>query len=73
MVSLITGGGCDENKLDCEFEKIHAEEQKINEQLTELRKNGSISADTQNKIDSAMEMLAHENFQVVVFDNVIVR
>lgn len=39
----------------------------------ELRKNAEISTDTQNKIDSAMEMLAHENFQVEVFDNVIVR
>ena len=73
LISLITGGGCDENKLDCEFEKIHAEEQEINEKLSELRKNAEISTDTQNKIDSAMEMLAHENFQVEVFDNVIVR
>lgn len=73
LISLITGSGCDENKLDCEFEKIHAEEQEINEKLSELRKNAEISTDTQNKIDSAMEMLAHENFQVEVFDNVIVR
>ena len=73
LISLITGGGCDENMLDCEFEKIHAEEQTINEQLTELQKNAEISADTQNKIDSAMEMLAHEKFQVEVFDNVIIR
>ena len=73
LISLITGGGCDENKLDCEFEKIHAEEQEINEKLSELRKNAEISTDTQNKIDSAMEMLAHENFQVEVFNNVIVR
>ena len=73
LISLITGGGCDENMLDCEFEKIHAEEQEINEKLSELRKNAEISTDTQNKIDSAMEMLAHENFQVEVFDNVIVR
>lgn len=62
LISLIIGGGCDENKLDCEFEKIHAEEQEINEKLSELRKNAEISTDTQNKIDSAMEMLAHENF-----------
>ena len=55
------------------LQKIHAEEQEINEKLSELRKNAEISTDTQNKIDSAMEMLAHENFQVEVFDNVIVR
>lgn len=73
LISLIASGGCDEDKLDCKFEKIHAEEQKINEQLTELRKNGSISANTQNKIDSAMEFLAQEQFQVEVFDNVIIR
>lgn len=73
LISLISEGNCNEDKLDCEFEKIHAEEQEINEKLSELRKNAEISTDTQNKIDSAMEMLAHENFQVEVFDNVIVR
>ena len=73
LILLITGGGCDEDKLDFEFAKIHAEEQEINEKLSELRKNGSISADTQNKIDSAMELLAQERFQVEVFDNVIIR
>ncbi len=73
LILLITGGGCDEDKLDCEFAKIHAEEQEINEKLSELRKNADISADTQNKIDSAMELLTQEQFQVDVFDNVIVR
>lgn len=73
LILLIASGGCDEDKLDCEFEKIYAEEQEVNEKLLELRKNGSISADTQNKIDSAMEMLAQERFQVEVFDNVIIR
>ena len=73
LISLISEGNCNEDTLDAEFAKIHAEEQEINEQLTELRKNGSISADTQNKIDSAMEFLAQVQFQVEVFDNVIIR
>lgn len=73
LISLITSGGCDEEKMDSEFAKIHVEEQLINEQLAELRKNMEISADTQSKIDHAMEMLEQENFELDVFDNIIIR
>lgn len=59
--------------LDAEFAKIHAEEQSVNKKLSELRKNAEISADTQSKIDSAMEALEHEKFQLDVFDNIIIR
>lgn len=73
LILLIASGGCGEDKLDFEFAKIHAEEQEINEKLSELRKNAEISVNTQNKIDSAMGLLVHEKFQVEVFDNVIIR
>ena len=32
-----------------------------------------MSADTQNKIDSAMEMIEDEKFTLEVFDNIIIR
>ena len=73
LISLISEGGCAEDTLDAEFTKIHAEEQEINEKLVELRKNAEISADTQSKIDSAMEALEHEKFELDVFDNIIIR
>ena len=73
LISLISEGGCDEDTLDAEFAKIHAEEQSVNEKLSELRKNAEISADTQSKIDSAMEALEHEKFELDVFDNIIIR
>ena len=73
LISLISEGGCAEDTLDAEFTKIHAEEQEINEKLVELRKNAEISADTQSKIDSAMEALEHEKFDLDVFDNIIIR
>lgn len=73
LISLISEGNCNEDTLDAEFAKIHEEEQSVNEKLSELRKNAEVSKDTQGKIDFAMEMLAHEKFQVEVFDNVIIR
>ena len=73
IISLITSGGCDEDKMDSEFAKIYAEEQSVNEQLAELKKKAEISADTQDKIDRAMEMIEHEKFEIEVFDNVIIR
>lgn len=73
IISLITSGGCDEDKMDSEFAKIYAEEHSINEQLAELKKKAEISADTQEKIDRAMDMIEHEKFKIEVFDNVIIR
>lgn len=73
LISLITNGGCDEDTLDIEFMKIHAEEQEVSQKLSELQKSLTISADTQGKIDSAMQALEHENFQLDVFDNIIIR
>lgn len=73
LISLITSGGCDEDNMDTEFAKIHNEELSINEQLAELKKNMEISADTQSKIDNAMEMLESEKFELDVFDNIIIR
>ena len=73
LISLISEGGCDEDTLDAEFAKIHTEEQSVNEKLSELRKNAEISADTQSKIDSTMEALGHEKFELDVFDNIIIR
>lgn len=73
IISLITSGGCDEDKMDSEFAKIYAEEHSINEQLAELKEKAEISADTQDKIDRAMDMIEHEKFEIEVFDNVIIR
>ncbi len=53
--------------------KIHDEEKEINEKLSELQKSIKISEDTQSKIDSAMQTISNENFQLDTFDDVIIR
>lgn len=73
IISLITSDCCDEDKMNSEFAKIYAEEHSINEQLAELKEKAEISADTQDKIDRAMDMIEHEKFEIEVFDNVIIR
>lgn len=73
LISLIASGGCDEDKLDSEFAKIFNEEQSINERFEELKQKAQISADTQNKIDSAMELIEREKFKLEIFDNIIIR
>ena len=73
LITLIASGGCDEDKPDSEFAKIFNEEQSINERLKELKQKAKISADTQNKIDSAMEMIEQEKFKLEIFDNIIIR
>lgn len=73
LITLIASGECDEDKLDAEFSKIFNEEQSTNERLTELKQKAKISADTQNKIDSAMELIEQEKFKLEIFDNIIIR
>lgn len=73
LITLIASGGCDEDKLDSEFAKIFNEEQSINERLKELKQKAKISADTQNKIDSAMKLIEQEKFKLEIFDNIIIR
>ena len=73
FISLIASGNCDEDKLDNEFAKIFNEEQSVNKRLEELKQKVKMSADTQNKIDSAMEMIEDEKFTLEVFDNIIIR
>ena len=73
LITLIASGGCDEDKLDNEFAKIFNEEQAVNKRLEELKQKAKVSADTQNRINSAMEMIEDEKFTLEIFDNIIIR
>ena len=73
LIGLIASGGCDEDKLDGEFEKLYMEEQSLKEQKEDLKEKMRLSADTQDKIDSAMDMIKDESLKLEFFDNVIIR
>lgn len=73
IIALIAVGGCDEEKMDSEFSRLYTEEQAINEQLSELKGKIKLSADTKKKIDTAMNMIENEKFELEFFDNVIIR
>lgn len=73
LIGLIASGGCDEDKLDGEFEKLYMEEQSLKEQKEDLKEKMRLSADTQDKIDSAMDMIKNESLKLEFFDNVIIR
>ena len=73
MVMMIANGTCSEDILDTEFAKIYAEEQELTEQLEQLQEKSKTSVETQQKIDTAMQDIAEEKFQLEVFDNIIIR
>ena len=73
LVNLIASGGCDEDKLDSEFEKLYAEEQGLSERLTMLKSQNKTSEETQAKLDKIMDMIEHEKFELETFDNVLIR
>ncbi len=73
LVNLIASGGCDEDKLDSEFEKLYAEEQQLSERLENLKLQNKTSEGTQAKLDKIIDMIEHENFELETFDNVLIR
>lgn len=73
LVMMIANGTCSEDILDTEFAKIYAEEQELTEQLEQLQEKSKTSVETQQKIDTAMQDIAEEKFQLEVFDNIIIR
>lgn len=73
LISLIASGGCDEEKLDSEFEKLYQEEQQFNERLETLKSQNKTSAETQAKLNKIMDMIEHEKFELETFDNVLIR
>lgn len=73
LVGLIATGGCDEDKLDSEFEKLYEEEQSLSERLVLLKSKNQTSAETQAKLDKIIDMIEHEKFELETFDNVLIR
>ncbi len=73
LISLIATGGCDEDKLDSEFEKLYEEEQSLSERLAMLKSKNQTSAETQAKLDKTIDMIEHEKFELETFDNVLIR
>ena len=73
LVGLIATGGCDEDKLDSEFEKLYEEEQSLSVRLAMLKSKNQTSAETQAKLDKIIDMIEHEKFELETFDNVLIR
>ncbi|WP_377072882.1 recombinase family protein [Ruminococcus bicirculans (ex Wegman et al. 2014)] len=73
LVGLIATGGCDEDKLDSEFEKLYEEEQSLSDRLAMLKSKNQTSAETQAKLDKIIDMIEHEKFELETFDNVLIR
>ena len=73
LVGLIAAGGCDEDKLDSEFENLYEEEQHLSERLAMLKSQNKTSAETQEKLDKIMELIDNEKFELETFDNVLIR
>lgn len=73
LITLITKGNCDEDKMDGEFERIYLEEKILTEELGALKEKAKISEDTQQKINDAMEMIENEKFKLEFFNNIIIR
>lgn len=73
LVGLIAAGGCDEDKLDSEFEKLYEEEQHLSERLALLKSQNKTTDETQARLDKIMGLIDNEKFELETFDNVLIR
>jgi len=73
LISLITSGACDEDKLDGEFAKLYEEETQLSEKLLSLKAQATLDNDTQKKIESTIAEIENSRFQLEAFDDVLIR
>ena len=73
LISLITSGACDEDKLDGEFAKLYEEESQLSEKLLSLKAQANADNDTQKKIESTLAEIENEKFELKAFDDVLIR
>lgn len=73
LISLITSGACDEDKLDGEFAKLYEEETQLSEKLLSLKAQANADNDTQKKIESTLAEIENEKFELKAFDDVLIR
>ncbi len=73
LISLITSGACDEDKLDSEFAKLYEEETQLSEKLLSLKAQANADNDTQKKIESTLAEIENEKFELKAFDDVLIR
>ena len=73
LISLITSGACEEDKLDSEFAKLYEEETQLSGKLLSLKAQCKVSADTKEKIDSTLAEIENEKFELKAFDDVLIR
>ncbi len=73
LISLITSGVCDEDKLDSEFAKLYEEETQLSEKLLSLKAQANTDNDTQKKIESTLAEIENERFELEAFDDVLIR
>ena len=73
LISLITSGACDEDKLDSEFAKLYEEETQLSEKLLSLKAQANVDSTTQNQIQSTLAEIENEKFELEAFDDVLIR
>ncbi len=73
LISLITSGACEEDKLDGEFAKLYEEESQLSEKLLSLKVQANADNDTQKKIESTLAEIENEKFELEAFDDVLIR
>lgn len=72
-INLITSGTMDEESLDEQFQKLYAEEQKLEERLKALEENNNIDNNKRSRITQALENIDNSSCELAEYNDMLVR
>ena len=72
-ITLIAAGTMDEEALDEQFQKMYAEEQKLNSRLKVLEENNNIDNNMRARINQALQNIDNSSCELTEYNDMLVR
>ena len=72
-ISLIASGTMDEETMDEQFQKMYAEEQKLNSRLKVLKENNNIDKNKRTRITKALQDIDNSSCELAEYNDILVR
>ena len=72
-ISLIAAGTMDEEALDGQFQKLYAEEQKLNARMKTLEENNKIDNNKRSRINQALQNIDNSSCELIEYNDMLVR
>ena len=72
-ITLIASGSTDESALDEQFQKLYAEEQKLNQRLEHLKSQNKVDTYERNRLDRTIREIDDNNCELLEYNDILIR